>query len=120
MRIDRVLKYGGKITREGSISRAYFRSGAGVYRTLSNICIIDRSHFLGLDYAILDDGKGSGFSCGLYVSHTEILGCNRSVVVSQCDDGELMGCTIDYNDEGIFLIGQDRFKINGGYIGTRT
>jgi hypothetical protein len=106
--------------REGAITRAYFRSGNGVFRTLSNICVIDRSHFLGLDYAILDDGKGSGFSCGLYICHTEILGCNIPLVVSQCDDGELLGCTVDYNDQGIYLLSQDRFKISGGYLGTRT
>lgn len=106
--------------REGNISKCYFRSGKGLYRTLSNICNIDKSHFLSLDFAIFDNGLGSGFSCGLYMAYSEILGCNRSVVVSQCDDGDLTGCTIDYNDEGIYLIGQDRFKISGGYIGTRT
>lgn len=106
--------------REAVISRCYFRAGNGIYRTQSNICYISNCFFLGLGFAINDDGQGSAFSCGINLSNSEILGCNRSLVVSQCDDGDVSGCTIDYNDEGIYLLGQDRFKIFGGYIGTRT
>lgn len=106
--------------REGIIDKCIFNSGQGIYRTQSNICYITQSLFLGLGFAIHDDGQASAFSCGLNLSNSEILGCNRSLVVSMCDDGEVVGCTIDYNDEGIYLLGQDRFKIFGGYIGTRT
>jgi hypothetical protein len=106
--------------REGIIDKCVFNAGRGIYRTLSNICYISNSFFLGLGFAIHDDGAGSAFSCGINISNCEVLGCNRSIVVSQCDDGEIVGCTIDYNDEGIYLLSQDRFKIFGGYIGTRT
>ena len=106
--------------REGVVDRSYFRSGKGIYRTLSNICYVSKSFFLGLDHAVFDEGLGSGFSCGLHIADSEVLGCKRSVVVSECDDGVIQNCTIDYNDEGIYLLGQDRFKVFGGYIGTRT
>ena len=106
--------------REGVVDRSYFRSGKGIYRTLSNICHVSKSFFLGLEHAVFDEGLGSGFSCGLHIADSEVLGCKRSVVVSECDDGVIQNCTIDYNDEGIYLLGQDRFKVFGGYIGTRT
>lgn len=102
------------------MSSCDFQSGNGIYRTLSNICYADKLFMLGLGIGVLDNGLGSGYSCGMHLRDSEILGCNRPFIASETDDGQIVGCTIDYNDEGIFLFGQDGFKIFGGYIGTRT
>lgn len=105
--------------REGIVEKCYFKSGRGIYRTKSNILHVRNCFFLDLGFAVHSDGQGSPFSCGFNLDHSEILGCNRSLVVDRDDDGAIYECTIDYNDEGIYLLGQDRFKIFGGYIGTR-
>lgn len=108
--------------REGTISRCYFITGDGIYRSHSNICLIDKSIFKStqtqVGTAIFDNGLGVAYSCGLQIKSSVIIGYEYGVKASETDDIHIEGCTIDYNTYNIQLLGQDTGTITGNYLGS--
>ncbi len=114
-------------SREGRISDCIFKgSGNGVYTSMANFRWLDNCTFIGNfttgQTAISDNGftqySGlNGWCIGSYISNCQIMGYDIGVYIFECEDAEIRGSTIDYNNTNIKIIGQQGLKMYGGYIG---
>lgn len=108
--------------REGTIDKCYFITGNGIYRSHSNVCVIDKCIFKStqdqIGTAIYENGDAVAYSCGTNVKGCVIMGYDIPLKIVESDDCHIEGNVIDYNNHGIQLLGQDTGSITGNYLGT--
>lgn len=105
--------------REGSISKCYFETCDGIYRTKTCNTYVINCQWKNTAYGINDDGDNTAYSCGLSVIGGIALGCTTWLRSYCTDDTSVYNNMIDYCDSPIIFKGVDESRICNNRISGR-
>lgn len=106
--------------REGNISKCYFETCDGIYRTRTCNTYITNCQWKNTAYGINDDGDNTAYSCGLCVIGATALGCTTWLRSYDTDDTSVYHSMIDYCDNPIILKGVDESRISSNRLSGRS